>query len=211
MTAIEEITADMDWRLGELGVLKFIPYHYHMNQNHMNMLRRYIVPAIYALWEGFVKKTMLVYIREINKANIMAEALSMNILLYTTKVDENLRLTTIRDKRPVQEKFIKNFRDFISLPVHIKPSVETESNVNLEVANKLLGAFNIEQLPGNKYSGKLHKLLNYRNAIAHGDNSISVSEKDVAEFSDLIVDLMADVVIRVEKGLDIKSYLEEAS
>lgn len=207
MTAIESITTDMDWRLGELGVLKSIPYRYHMNEGHVDMLRRYLVPAIYGLWEGFVKNTMMVYIGEINKASVMADALSMNTLLYSTKVDENLRLTTIRDKRPVQEKFIKNFRRFISSPICIKPLVDTESNVNLDVANKLLGAFNIEMLPNDKYGGRLHKLLNFRNAIAHGDNSISVKDEEIAEFSQLIVELMAEIATRVENGLAIKSYL----
>ncbi len=206
MTAIENITADMDWRMGELGSLKTIPHRYHMEEQHIAMLKRYIVPAIYGLWEGFVKNTILVYIEEINKAEVPVNSICLNTLIYMTDIDDNLKLSTERKHKEKKERFIKNFQNLLATPVNMKLKVITESNVNLEVANHLLESFNIETLP-DVYDGKLNKLLNFRNAIAHGESAISVGEKEINEFSQLIVELMSEIAERVEKGLLSKSYL----
>ena len=206
MTAIENITADMDWRMGELGSLKTIPHRYHMEEQHIAMLKRYIVPAIYGLWEGFVKNTILVYIEEINKAEVPVNSICLNTLIYMTDIDDNLKLSTERKHKEKKERFIKNFQNLLATPVNMKLKVITESNVNLEVANHLLESFNIETLP-DVYDGKLNKLLNFRNAIAHGESAISVGEKEINEFSQLVVELMSEITERVEKGLLSKSYL----
>ena len=206
MTAIENIMADMDWRMGELGSLKTIPHRYHMEEQHIAMLKRYIVPAIYGLWEGFVKNTILVYIEEINKAEVPVNSICLNTLIYMTDIDDNLKLSTERKHKEKKERFIKNFQNLLATPVNMKLKVITESNVNLEVANHLLESFNIETLP-DVYEGKLNKLLNFRNAIAHGESAISVGEKEINEFSQLIVELMSEIAERVEKGLLSKSYL----
>ena len=206
MTAIENITADMDLRMGELGSLKTIPHRYHMEEQHIAMLKRYIVPAIYGLWEGFVKNTILVYIEEINKAEVPVNSICLNTLIYMTDIDDNLKLSTERKHKEKKERFIKNFQNLLATPVNMKLKVITESNVNLEVANHLLESFNIETLP-DVYDGKLNKLLNFRNAIAHGESAISVGEKEINEFSQLIVELMSEIAERVEKGLLSKSYL----
>lgn len=206
MTAIESITADMDWRMGELGSLKTIPHRYHMEDQHIMMLKRYIVPAIYSLWEGFVKNTILIYIGEINKAKVPVGSICMNTLVYITDIDDNLNLSTERKHKNKKERFIKNFQNLLTTPVNMKLKVMTESNVNLGVVNNLLESFNIETIPDD-YEGKLNKLLNFRNAIAHGDSAISVDEKEIAEFSQLVIELMMEIVERVEKGLSSKSYI----
>lgn len=206
MTTLETITADMDWRYGELALLKTIPFRYHMLENHILQLKRYMVPAIYSIWEGFLCNTILAYIQEINRACIMPEDMKTNVLTYMMDVDDRFRLTLARIHRENREKFVRDFRLFLSQPVLINPKVITESNVNLKVTNNLLNSFGLEPLPKEEYDGQLNKLLKFRNAIAHGDNAIKVTDNEINDFTKLIKDLMTDIVIRVEDGIRKQSY-----
>lgn len=206
MNILEDIKSDIDWRMGELASLKTIPYRYNMVTHHKSLLKTYLVPAIYAIWEGFVSNTMLAYIMEINKEGIAAESIRMDILLYIADVDEKLNLTVSRTGRIQQEKFIRNMYTILTNPIKIVPKVQTKSNVNLEVINHLLTSFGLEALP-DCYEGGLNKLLNFRNKIAHGEKAITVKDDHIIEFTQLINDLMADIAIRIEEGLTKKAYL----
>lgn len=206
MTILEDIKSDIDWRMGELASLKTIPHRYNMVTHHISQLKTYLVPAIYAILEGFVSNTMLAYIMEINKERIAADSIRMDILLYIADMDEKLNLTVSRTGRNQQEKFIKNMYTTLTNPIKIVPKVQTKSNVNLEVINHLLTSFGLEALP-NSYEGGLNKLLNFRNKIAHGEKAITVKNEHITEFTQLINDLMVDIATRIEEGLTNKTYL----
>lgn len=210
MTILENIKSDIDWRMGELASLKTIPHRYNMATHHKSLLKTYLVPAIYAIWEGFVSNTMLAYIMEINKEEITAEHIKMDILLYKADMDEKLNLTVSRTSRVQQEKFFKNIFSTLTNPIKITPKVQTKSNVNLEVVNHLLTSFGLELLP-ESYERGLNKLLNFRNKIAHGEKAISVKDDHITEFTQLINDLMVEIATRVEEGLINKTYLTPKS
>ena len=70
MYFIDEINSDIQWRMSELASLKTIPLRYNLLSHHKEMLIKYTIPSIYALWEGFVKNSFELYVREINKLNI---------------------------------------------------------------------------------------------------------------------------------------------
>ena len=210
MTILENIKSDIDWRMGELASLKTIPHRYNMVTHHKSLLKTYLIPAIYAIWEGFVSNTMLAYIMEINKEGISAESIRMDILLYIAEMDEKLNLSVSRIGRIQQEKFIRNIYLTLTNPIKIVPKVQTKSNVNLEVINHLLTSFGLEALP-DSYEGGLNKLLNFRNKIAHGEKSITVKDDHVTEFTQLINDLMVNIATRIEEGLTNKTYLTPKS
>ena len=197
----------MDWRLGELAVMKTIPHRYNMTENHVTMLQMYLIPAIYALWEGFVKSVITAYIKEINMSRVTMDSLIMDLLLYAIEIDDKLKLSEARQHEDKKKQFVRHFRNTLSAPVNIKQKVLTESNVNLKIINHLLKSFGLETIP-EEYKGKLDKLLKFRNTIAHGEMAIVVKDEHIAEFTQLINDLMAEVVIRVEDGLIKKTYLE---
>ncbi|MBO7577543.1 MAG: hypothetical protein J6T43_00950 [Prevotella sp.] len=206
MTILEEIKSDIDWRMGELVSLKTIPHRYKMVTHHKSLLKTYLVPAIYAIWEGFVSNTMMAYIMEINKERIAAKSIRMDVLLYITEMDEKLNLSVPRTNRNQQEKFIRNIYTTFTNPIIITPKIQTKSNVNLGVINHLLTSFGLDALP-NSYEGSLNKLLNFRNKIAHGEKAITVKDNHITEFTQLINDLMVEIAIRIEDGLINKTYL----
>ncbi|MBK6345590.1 MAG: hypothetical protein IPF68_06575 [Bacteroidales bacterium] len=60
-TFIDEILADIDWRVSELATLKSIPIRYSFRPEHKELQIKYTIPAIYAIWEGFVKSCFVIY------------------------------------------------------------------------------------------------------------------------------------------------------
>lgn len=205
MTFREEIIADIDWRMSELASLKTIPLRYNMLLHHQEILVKYIVLALYALWEGFVKSCLQSYIRELNKLQLNISDVDLNVLTHALTCKDKLVLENPRVHFTKKKEFVKFYQEQISHPLLIDMKLPTKSNIDYKVLNELLLRFNLEGVP-EEYDSKLKKLLRFRNTIAHGDNSIPVTFAEITEFSTLISDLMVVIYDKIEKGYNEQSF-----
>lgn len=203
---IKEIMKDIDWRYSELSILRTIPFRYGLSDGHKNFLIRYSVPIIYSLWEGFVRNTFEIYVREINSLKLNYKELSINVLSHAISSEDKLNLRNPRMSFKSEIEFVEYLNNYISVPISISSKLPTNSNVNFEVINNLLLRFNLEELPAKGFKSKLNKLLRFRNSVSHGDNSIPVKPKDIEEFCETINDLMSEIFERIEKGHENKTY-----
>lgn len=206
MNIIEEIVADYNWRSGELAVIKTIPHRYKLDKIHQEMLRTYLVPAIYALWEGFVTNSFQAYIRYINSQKLLVNELDINILTFAMVADGKLNLANPRSDFSKQKVFVEEFLTKINTHINIAPNIPTKSNVNYVIVHRILQYFNLPELE-EKYRAPLNKLLKYRNSIAHGERALPVSDDNIDEFTKLVVDMMTDICILIDDGVKMKSYL----
>ena len=62
-----------------------------------------------------------------------------------------------------------------------------------------LTRFNLTLLP-KVFERKLNKLLKFRNSISHGETSLPVKMEDVTFFSQLVNDLMVEIITRLDEG-----------
>lgn len=209
MDVLRDILQDMDWRMGELAVLKTIPYRYDILPAHQYMLRKYSVPAVYAVWEGFVKNSFQCYIREINKLQLNASELHIHILAHALTSDRRLSIENSFKDFSKKIKFVKTYNQVLVSPIQINLDVPTKSNVNYQVINKILTTFNLSSIPDSFKKG-LDKLLLYRNSVAHGDQAISITEMDITNFIELVINLMSEVYLRIEEGIKLKTYLSHS-
>lgn len=202
----QNIFKDIEWRISELSQIKTIPFRYNMTQENKELLIRYSVPSIYALWEGFVVSAFQEYRREINLLKINLNEINIKILTHSFSCHETLMLNQPRINPESQLSFINKILVLFDNKFEIAGSIPTESNVKFKVINKILLGHNLSELEF-KYEKGLNKLLKFRNSIAHGDNSIPVSSKDIAEFSNLITELMSEVFIKIVDGYKNKTFL----
>ena len=204
----ETINADIYWRQSELASIRTLPYRYNLSNFDRQILTKYLVTAIYALWEGYVKYIFQEYIREINKLALTYEKLESRYIEHTLNSNEKTNLKVPREKIKARLNFIEEFYNTITQPAfQISMKIPTESNVDFKVISKILNQFNLSCLD-DKYKGDLEKLLNYRNHIAHGDNAITVTATDILQFSNLINDLMVDIFDIANVGLLKKVFLK---
>ncbi len=197
---------DISWRIGELSQIKTIPFRYKMTKENKNLLIKYSVPSIYAIWEGFVVSSFQYYRREINALNIPIKKVNIKLLTHAINCHDILNLGNSRKDFNNQIKFVEEIMPFISGSFEIAGSIPTESNVNFKVINKLLILHNLKKLD-EKYERDLNKLLKFRNCVAHGDNSIPVKIKDINFFTQLVTDLMNEIFENLTCGFKGKSYL----
>lgn len=203
---VEEILADIEWRVAELATLKSIPIKYSFSENHRNLHVKYSVPAIYAIWEGFVKKCFSIYSNHLNSLSILRSDISYALL--THHIDSECGFKNPRTKFSSKQKLIESLDKLFQEKIIIRPIVPTESNVNLKVLNQILERFCISFVEEH-YSKGLDKLLLFRNKIAHGENSVTVDMDHVIEFVSLVENLMLDVAISVEKCERLETYKKQ--
>ena len=205
MSCLNEIKKDIDWRMSELGSLKSIPVRYRLLPHHQAMIVKYTIPSIYALWEGFIKASFKCYITEINSLNLALKDVHINLLVHGLTSIDKLRLENPRNSFKSKKEFTEHYLAVLSKPFELVEIIPTNSNVNFDVINKILLLFNLELLPKN-FDKPLDKLVGFRNSIAHGEIRIPIKMKDIEYFTQLLNDLMVEIVLRIENGLITNSF-----
>jgi len=212
----ERIGHEIIWRTDEIAILKTLPFHSNLSEQQKETLRKHTIPALYSLWEGFVKDAFSHYIDELNGLGITIDNIAPEILVHSFDIHY------IRNKDYLNEipkdfqksikritKFVNDFKEDVNVNIIVIPkTLPTESNINYDVITKILLRFNLEILPKNPFESDLNKLLRFRNNSAHGDFSIPVQPEVVDQFSQLIIDLMSEVLLRIDDGYMNKTYLK---
>lgn len=194
---LQEIIADIDWRVSELATLKSIPIRYNFNSYHKEVHFKYAIPAIYAIWEGFIKNTFVIYSNYINDFQIKRHEISLPLL--THQLDSECDFNNPRNNFEAKQKLVDLIDNLLSDVIIIKPSIPTESNVNYKVLCKILQRYCIPSI-SDDYEKGLNKLLRFRNMIAHGENSVTVDSSHIHEFVSLVENLMLDIAIQLEES-----------
>lgn len=207
MTFLENIARDIDWRVSELATLTTLPYRYHIADIHIQTLLTYSIPAIYALWEGFVRNSFAEYVQQLNSLNLNINAVNENLLTHALTNGKEINLENARTNFDSKKKYIKVVSAKYLNPLNIIEELPTHSNVNYNVINDILMRFNLESLE-QKYKAPLQKLLIFRNSIAHGERTIPVKKKDIEFFSNLLKDLMLEIYVKIENGYNGSTYLK---
>lgn len=207
MTSIEEeLEADIYWRQGQLSTLRSIGKHNSLSLHQCECLRIYTIPAIYSLWEGFIKQSFSIYIRAINQKRIPLLELHLNYITHL--VDNQINLQNARQKVESKRKCVSELcKLFTNKYASVSEKIPTDSNVNYEVLNKILQTFNLDCMD-KKWEKGLNKLLCFRNKIAHGENSIVVDNKDIEFFSQILNDMMVEVCSLIVIGIKEQRYLK---
>lgn len=215
MNEFTDICEDINWRKEQLLTCKTLPFMHSFTDTHKEFLIKYSIPIIYSLWEGFVQNSFQTYIRELNKLNLNRQQYCNNIILHTLES----RFPQFKDypfDYKKRERFIINLEVFLSGQFVVASKIDTQSNVALDVLNKLLHKFNLQEVASHPYKQQLKDLLMYRNRISHGDISLVIDSTNVNDFVDrindfilLIEELMDKLLLIFKEGYNTtKSYLK---
>ncbi len=134
----QEIRSDIDERQKLMLQLKTLSLRYGFNEKDEQMFLNYAIPAVYAIWEGFVQNVFRLYIQELNRLSLTIDTISKPILVYHL---ENKFKQFREYPKDTKKKtlFFDSLEQFYSERViDIHPIVNTESNVGFDVINKLL-------------------------------------------------------------------------
>jgi hypothetical protein len=198
------LCCELDALQNKMYKCKTVHLRYSMLPEHRHFLLRQSVLGIYAEWEGFVKKSVALYLQEINKECVPFSNLHDYYISYQT--DSVAKFKSPKTDVGTIAKLSRSLFEMYQGPVVFSTAVNTESNANLKVANTILTKLCLKCL-SSEYEAPLNKLLKFRNSIAHGDEGIPVKQSDVDHFTLLVQDLATDFALSVNEGFQGKVYL----
>ncbi|MVB12357.1 hypothetical protein CAFE_30920 [Caprobacter fermentans] len=177
----ELISSDIEWRVGEIALIKSIAASPSLTDEKKDVALRYSVPAFYSVWEGFVVNAFSEYSKYISSKKIGFDKLNADILAYHSYSTLNLLAPPHEIKK--KKKFLLNIYNYIANKIDLSPIVPSDSNVDYDQLSYISKCYAVEPINAEKYKSGLYKLVNYRNRIAHGEHSIKVTENLINEFS----------------------------
>ena len=209
ITIKDEIDLEIDWVIRETTRIKLLPHRYEFIEEEKDIYYKSMVPMIYAYLEGFVKNAIRIYMKFVNQLDLTFNDISIRLLVHKIKKKYNCfkeNIKSIQNKEKLVEQLLQ---DINNNDKTINFNDKAIQNINSDRLNKLLRELNFKEIEDRKIKDGLNKLLQYRNGIAHGENSYRVDENLLMEFIDTIIKTMDYVSDIICNGYDSKNYLKK--
>jgi len=209
ITIKDEIDLEIDWVIRETTRIKLLPHRYEFIEEEKDIYYKSMVPMIYAYLEGFVKNAIRIYMKFVNQLDLTFNDISIRLLVHKIEKKYNCfkeNIESIQNKEKLVEQLLQ---DINNNDKTINFNDKAIQNINGDRLNKLLRELNFKKIEDRKIKDGLNKLLQYRNGIAHGENSYRVDENLLMEFIDTIIKTMDYVSDIICNGYDSKNYLKK--
>lgn len=183
------------------------------------LLAKHSVVILYSIWEGFVTKSFQLYIEYINNQQLTYDKVIDSILIYNMENRFKQFKNYPIDINKKGSFFAGLYSHCQSDIVQIPTMVNTESNVDFKVLNRLLGTFGLETFPENWEAYKspntnlkamLNDFLRYRHTIAHGGDIADeeINQEKYSGYRSMVRDLMYGMHDRFLEGIANISYMK---
>lgn len=208
-----ELEAERDWRVAELNKIRLMLRKIQENETeeYANIYLKMTIPMIYAHWEGFCVASFKILLDFVKRKNLKGHEVSYNILTYANRSAYD----KLKGKHSFLQKvdFSKMFIDILGGTIAFSGKLDTKSNLNYKVLEDILEIFEMDKRLFAQHKEALDKLVNLRNAIAHGENSRVIDVEGMNENIALVVELMDGLLLQqinyVEKEMYILNNMDE--
>lgn len=184
------------------------------------LLAKHSVVILYSIWEGFVSKSFQLYIEHINNQMLTYDKLIDSILIYNMenrfKQFKNYPIDINKKGRFFAGLYNHCQSDIVQIPT----IVNTKSNVDFKMLNRLLCTFGLESFPENweaykhpkasSLKARLNDFLRYRHTVAHGGDVADeeITQEKYSRYRSMIRDLMYGMHDRFLEGINNRSYMK---
>lgn len=198
---IEEIVESNRWRDSEFAKLKI-----NASQNHDLLWLRMCIPMIYAHWEGYVASSLKVLLHHLNGLHLRSDAITEKMIVIG--LDNAYR--SLSGKQTFDQKviFTEKFKILVGNPLKFKTRVETKSNLRDSVLEDICKMFCFRFENFRDHTRDINQLVDIRNAIAHGENSIIPDSEMVEKYIVVVTGAMDIMLKEIEFFLKNKVYLK---
>lgn len=211
-----QLESELAWRQDEL---RFFQNRGTMllREDEQDQYRRAVVLVLYAHFEGFCKLAFDLYRTAVNAERLPCSEASPAIAaagwarLFKELRDPSTKCAEFRRSLPDDGKLHRFARDrefmersieFSRLPVSIPDDfVDTESNLKPVVLRKILYRLGLPHDQFSMHEGKIDRLLNIRNKIAHGESRSGVTAVDYEELRTIVFRIMEDIKGQIIESL----------
>lgn len=209
ITIKDEIDLEIDWVIKEITKIKLLPHKYELADEEKELYYKCMVPMIYAYLEGFVKKSIKIYMKYVNKLDLTFNDISITLLVHKIEKKYNCFKENIEIMQH-KERLVKHiYQDIMDNDRTINFNDKSIQNINCDRLNKLFIDLNFRKIEDKNIKDGLNKLLQYRNGIAHGENTFKVNENILMEFIDVVIKTMDNISDIISNGYISKNYLRK--
>ncbi len=219
-----ELESDRAWRDEELAKFHNIGSGIG-NEDDQKRYRRALVLLLYAHFEGHCKFALTLYLGAVNREDItckeatfaIAAASMADIFRDLMNVDRRPQSAYFPSALPDDPKlrkvarmreFIERADNFHAQRVLMKDDVvDTESNLTPSVLRKSLYRLGLPHDMFDEYQGKIHRLVNLRNDIAHGSAKEGIEAKSYEELRTAAAEVMTGLSVAITDALIRKQFL----
>lgn len=198
---LEEIIYENEWRNNEFAKFK-------INSTGVDdaLWCRMCIPMIYAHWEGFVVSSMKLLINHLNGLGLSPSEISTSLVAHG--LTESYKSLSGKQNLQQRIEFTRKFKVIFGETIKLKNKVETKANLRGEVFQDicLVFGFNFELFKDCLID--IGTLVNVRNAIAHGENSVVPSMDNVNKYIAAVNSAIDTLTNEIGIYLDQHSYLE---
>lgn len=213
MSSLEEkLKVAIDWRVEELSLFKHLIASGKLAEKEKEIFGKYLITAIYALWEGFITDSFEIYIDELNGLSLEIQALSQDL------IQEDLKVKYEKLQNIPKSDFVKQSKSINELNSHLNNCIQLEKAVKssngtiaFKEINKILTKFCLNNLPQYPWESEIKQFVKDRNAVAHGDfRSLKATDLVITinGFCNLLSNLMDEILTRILDGYIKKTYLQ---
>lgn len=191
-----ELEAERDWRDAELNKMRLMLRRVQEfgSEEYVNIYLKMTIPMIYAHWEGFCVASFKILLDFINNKKKKGCEVSYSLLTYANQ----RAYDKLKGKHSFSQKveFSKLFIESLEKDINLSGKLDTKSNLNYKVLKDVLSIFEMDNTLYVQYEDSLNKLVNLRNAIAHGENSRMIDKDCMNENIALVIELMDTVLLQ---------------
>ncbi|MHC4702797.1 MAG: MAE_28990/MAE_18760 family HEPN-like nuclease, partial [Planctomycetota bacterium] len=186
-----EIESELKWRVDEIRFFKNLVSNLDTSERQ-DQYRRALILLLYAHFEGFTRFAFAHYIRAVNQAQIKcgqaSHAIAASTLsgVFASLRNPNKKCDLFRRTLPDEthlhrfardREFLEQLGKALELDVCLSDGLaDAESNLKPEVLQKILYRLGLPHDSFDGFKGRINKLLNYRNRIAHGESKEGISQ-----------------------------------
>lgn len=197
---VTEIYETNSWRDGEFAKFKVNPH-----QVEPTLWGRMCVPMIYANWEGFVVSSLKMLLKHLNELQLTPVQIPTRLVVVG--LGDSYRSLSGKQSFEQRCAFTERFNDLLKNTVRFKTKIETKSNLHSEVLKDLCLMFDFDFNRFSDVTGMLDRLVQVRNCIAHGENSILPTQENIESYIDAVKKSIDIMMEEIDKFLTQENYL----
>lgn len=201
---IAEIIESNSWRDGEFAKFK-------VNAANVDEILwcRMCIPMIYAHWEGYVVSSLKVLIQHLNNLSLSPRNVPTNLVVIS--LGDSYRSLSGKQSFKQRIEFTDKFSTLYKASLKFATKIDTKSNLKSDVLEELCEMFGFNYGRFKDCTPDIDRLVNIRNSIAHGENSIKPDMANVLKYIDSVVHAIDMFTDEIGRFVEQEEYLLEKS
>lgn len=206
----DSLNKDLAWRKKEITSLKFLIDRARTSDELV--LYRAAIALMYSHWEGHIKFCSHAYLNYLNHLGLSCASLSDSFVQLNlgANFEDNDSVRDYRVQKKLHEYFCKPFA--YKFKVNEKKAISTKSNLNYEILESIINKLGLSE-----DSFKLKEnfidatLLDYRNAIVHGERrSLEDTKSAYMSIEEHLLDMIQSFHEMIKTAASNKEFLKKS-